>query len=162
MRNLLSLALCLLLFNACIKMEEEMEMQEAEVFLKCEVDRKVFEKSGAYAFSTLSETDNSISIFGAAGETTPSDTLTLYIVLNNDLGAGYYALGAGKDGNAWYTNVEGSFSYYTSPEGAGGEVEITERTDSRIAGTFNFTGIDAETLDQKVVTKGSFIVPIRQ
>jgi len=68
-------------------------------------------------------------------------------------------LSFGGEGTGYYIVTNGE-TYTTIDQTASGTLEITERTDDRVTGTFSFTAVttNGESID---ITDGSFDVAIR-
>ena len=70
-----------------------------------------------------------------------------YDINNNDVGTGSF--------------FQSAKLYNTAFPGGSGKLEITEKTNDRVKGTFNFVGTTT-TSEQKTITEGSFDVSIKQ
>lgn len=67
---------------------------------------------------------------------------------------GTYDVGISSPGTGTYSN-DGQSSFYTSRQG---RVEVTENSDSRIAGTFEFLVVRASISDTILIDNGVFDV----
>ena len=79
-----------------------------------------------------------------------------YLVFNliNATTTGTYDVGISSPGTGTYSN-DGQSSFYTSRQG---RVEVTENSDSRIAGTFEFLVVRASISDTILIDNGVFDV----
>ena len=88
-----------------------------------------------------------------------SITRTLYLIVDDAGTAGTYDLSFGAEGTGFYVVTNGE-TYTTIDPVGNGVLEITERTEERVKGTFSFTAVttNGETIE---ITNGSFDVGIR-
>ncbi|CAN5872279.1 hypothetical protein BH23GEM9_BH23GEM9_28910 [soil metagenome] len=78
-----------------------------------------------------------------------------------DEGTGTYEVGEGSGSAANGSYIEGNLSWTASAIGGAGSIVVTERTDSRIRGTFSFTLVPTAAsgaTGNRNVTQGSFEV----
>lgn len=149
----------LLILTSCMKDGAVTGAEEG--FFKCEINGTTFEKEGLLAYAVTSSIDGGVTIYGTEDVLEEENPISVYIIIDDEQAVGTYDLGGDLDGNGYYVDVNGSFTFYTIPEGAGGQIEITKKTEDRIAGTFSYTAIDPNTEEVVNITNGSFDVEIR-
>jgi hypothetical protein len=146
-----------LLFTSCQKdtVVVDDDTPVIENFFSCEMDGQDFAATGFYAYATTFS-DNSYNIYGVAevGET------VIYISLPMDYAEGthefapneVYSIISLDNGTSWTTNLGET----------NGTVTITERTATRVKGTFSFTIASFDDLSILMeVKEGKFDVEMR-
>ena len=137
------------------------DQERGDVF-ECTIDGEKFTFKNLNAYATYDSSGDAYSIYGTEDLVDSENARTVYIILNDDLGTGNYTLGSGKDGNGYFLDQNQTFSFYTIPAEAGGNLEITKKTDKQVKGNFSFTAIDPNSLESVEISSGSFDVTIRE
>ena len=127
------------------------------------IDGTDYRAEGTNAYATLFSVDNTIAIYGTGTPGTEAYPLLFVAFDENNTGdVGTYEMGLGKPVVGTYTNSAAEFTYGTASDQASGTLEITERTETRVKGTFSFTGVNlSDTSDRVEITDGSFDVTIQ-
>ena len=143
--------------------DDDMTGGDGNNSFEAQVDGNAYSANGLNAYATVFSADNSIAIYGTGTPGTDAYDL-LFIALEDNLtgDVGTYELGLDKQGHGTYTNSASDFTYSTVSSAASGTLEVTERTDTRIKGTFSLTLVNAtDDTDIIEVQNGSFDVEIR-
>lgn len=149
-----------ILATSCNSSDPTDALGDDSSFFKCTIDGNSHDISGFYAYAV--EDESEFTIYGTEDLIENEAAEIVYIVIEEDKGSGNYLLENGQDGIGYHTNQKGDFTYYTIPDGTSGEVNITEKTSSRIKGTFNFTAINPVDGSSVQISNGEFDVEIRE
>ncbi|OYU81662.1 MAG: hypothetical protein CFE23_04115 [Flavobacterium sp. BFFFF1] len=131
----------------------------AATYINASVDGTAFEtfevqgQSSASASRIVSGSDTFITITGVS-----STTDAMEIVLHNITATGTYPAGPSNDLTLVYSATSSQMAYASDADctGATGTVTVTSISDTKIEGTFSFTGKTDDCTGQKAVTNGKF------
>ncbi len=125
---------------------------------ECSIDGVAYKITGNFAFAEKVSTDI-FGIYGSEDQTKPGFR-NVYISLAKEPTVGKYELISNDVGSGNILATSTGTLYSSNFPGGNGSVEITEKTSSRIKGTFSFVGVTASG-EQKKVTGGKFDVRIK-
>lgn len=159
MRIITMFFLLVILYVACVDNTPDVP-GEGDNFFEYTANGEKFRAEDLFAYAVTD--GNEFTIYGTGDVINDTDATLTYIIVEEDKGTVTYNLSEGAEAIGYHVNQDGSFSYYTIPQGTDGELTITSKTSERIKGTFNFKAIDPTTEEQISITNGSFDVAIRQ
>lgn len=125
---------------------------------ECTIDGASHKISGQFAFAQKVASDI-FAIYGSEDQT-KSGFKNVYISLSAEPTVGNYDLGTDKAGSGNILETGTGKLFNSNFPGGSGSLEITEKTSSKIKGTFSFIAVDA-TGNKKTVSNGKFDVKIK-
>ncbi len=125
---------------------------------ECSIDGSAHKISGQYAFAQKVATDI-FAIYGSEDQT-KKGFKNVYISLKAEPAVGKYDLGVDKAGSGNILETGTGTLFNSSFPGGSGSLDVTEKSASRIKGTFSFIGVDAAG-NKKNVTNGKFDIKIK-
>lgn len=134
------------------------------VFINCKKDDATVEESGKMKAKIdnvdwrTGDVSFAISLDGMLNITGMSDSNELISITLQSVETGTYTLNNTTLNVATYTEDQSGSSAYTTlgSAEAGGEVIVTEITESTVSGTFAFKAIRLISLEEKNITEGTF------
>jgi len=147
-----------LLFSSCAKDEESSSDNTSASFFQCKIDGTDYKITGdnnAYAKQTGSD----LFVIYGSEDATKANFRNVYISLPKVPSVGKYDINTNDIGSGSF--FQSAKLYNSAFPGGSGTLEITEKTETRVKGTFNFVGTTT-TSEQKNITDGSFDVAIKQ
>lgn len=158
MKNLLFLSLFVLAFSFVSCGDDDGGVEgpggdDATTF-SCQIDGAGFETNGLFAYGV--DDDGQMAMYGVE---IGDNGRTVYLLVRDGGTTGTYTLGFSTQATAYFTDADGT-SYTTFDQAANGTLNVTEKTDERITGTFSATVVDNDgnTVD---ISGGDFDVEIR-
>jgi hypothetical protein len=125
---------------------------------ECSIDGTAHKISGQFAFAQKIATD--IFTINGSEDQTKKGFKNVYISLKAEPSVGKYDLGVDKAGSGNILETGTGTLFNSNFPGGSGTLDVTEKTASRIKGTFSFIGADATGI-KKNVTNGKFDVKIK-
>ena len=151
------LVLIAVLLVSCDKEEESSGGGGSDSF-ECSIDGVSHKISGQFAFAQKVASDI-FAIYGSEDQT-KKGFKNVYVSLTSEPSVGKYDLGPGKAGSGNILETGTGTLYNSNFPGGGGSIEITEKSSTRIKGTFSFVGTTSSG-EKKNVTAGKFDVKIK-
>ena len=156
---LLTFVLSALFLGSCSKNNVEPKGP----FLSCKIDGEDYAIAGAYSYATTFS--DRIGIYGVREvNSNKTENRTFYILLSKDKGIGKHPLvEGGKDHGNWIVGAGNTDNekFFTYNKGGGGYVEITQKTDTEVEGTFAFTVANFKGDKKVTISDGKFRVVFR-
>jgi Family of unknown function (DUF6252) len=145
-------------FIACSKDDNDDTQVSSTDKFECTIDGKAHSISGKFAFADKISED----LFGIYGseDQTKSGFKNVYISLPKEPSVGSYDLSKNENGSGNILETSSGTLYNTNFPGGSGNLTITEKTESRIKGTFEFDAV-SPTNEHRIVKAGKFDVPIQ-
>ncbi|HLO54586.1 MAG TPA: DUF6252 family protein [Saprospiraceae bacterium] len=147
-----------LLFSSCVKDDESSSDNSSSSIFQCKIDGTDYKITGdnnAYAKQTGSD----LFVIYGSEDATKANFRNIYISLPKVPSVGKYDINTNDIGSGSF--FQSAKLYNSAFPGGSGKLEITEKTETRVKGTFNFIGTTT-TSEQKNITEGSFDVAIKQ
>ena len=160
MQKILSMLMLMtmLILSSCDKEDDGGSNSGGGDSFECEIDGTAHKISGKFAFAQKVDAEV-FAIYGSEDQT-KSGFKNVYISMKSVPAKGVYDLSKSDVGSGNILETSSGTLYNSNFPGGSGTLEVTEKTDNRIKGSFSFVGATGQGA-KKTVTKGKFDVSIK-